>query len=466
MSVACDPLFANVPLLLHLDVAGPYIDSSGYAHTVTASPSDPNVPLDTSVFEFGPGSATFPFGTSTLVIADAPEFDFSVATDWTVELWVRPNSNHDGAGLRPILNKRQPSVAGTPPYNFHLDASNNIQVSGSGPSTNYSFAGPVLTSGTWYALELDRHGNTMTLRVNGVTTNTATISGALGNPPWPVQIGGMQAEGNNFGGWIDEVRFTLGVQRYTADYTPATTAFGATCSIAPSVIAKTQLDATTILVAAGFTLGAVTTINDNVIPPGYVASQTPAANAPYTAGFAVDIALSIGPLLAVRAPPPDLPGALLDAQIAVAQVLVVTNNNPRTQYYYQQQLNQLQVEAVDHYMVTGWLNAATVLATFQPPSWDNAGQTLKARVAFLQALVNNPPVMPTGNHDGFGDSGWTTVLQNYQAALYAAQIALVEHIMDVPGGTSAATILCSFNGSQSFVFEYAFSSVGFTDPGG
>ncbi len=56
-----------------------------------------------------------------------------------------------------------------------------------------------------------------------------------------------------------------------------------------------------------------------------------------------------------------------------------------------------------------------------------------------------------------------TVAQNYQAQLYAAQIALVEHIMDVPGGTSAAVMLANLTGFQSFVFEYSFTSVGFTD---
>ncbi len=60
-------------------------------------------------------------------------------------------------------------------------------------------------------------------------------------------------------------------------------------------------------------------------------------------------------------------------------------------------------------------------------------------------------------------------VQVYQFALglaqklYAKQIELVEHIMDLPGGTSAATMLANLTGFQSFVFEYTFTSVGFTD---
>lgn len=171
--------------------------------------------------------------------------------------------------------------------------------------------------------------------------------------------------------------------------------------------------------------------------------------------------------MAVTAPSQDLPGAALDAQIAAAQAIVNSNANLQTLYATQQLLNQLQVAAVDHYMVTGWLNAATILATYSPPAWDAPGQTILKRVAFLQNLVNNPPVMPPGNHDGYGDSGWTTIGAAYAQALYAKQIELVEHLMALPGGTPAATILANLTGSQTapagIPFAYKFSSVGFTD---
>lgn len=167
--------------------------------------------------------------------------------------------------------------------------------------------------------------------------------------------------------------------------------------------------------------------------------------------------------MAVIAPSTDPAGAALDAQIATAQTLVNANRNPLTLAQLVLLLNQLQVQAVDHYMVTGWLNAATILATYQPAAWDKEGQKIKTRVAFLQNLVNNAPTPPVGNADGYGASGIVTVAQSYAQMLYAKQIELVERIMDVPGGISAATMLANLTGFQSFVFEYTFSSVGFTD---
>lgn len=165
----------------------------------------------------------------------------------------------------------------------------------------------------------------------------------------------------------------------------------------------------------------------------------------------------------VVAPPQDPPGAALMAQIAVLQMLVLTNTNLLVLPQMLEQLNQAEVEAVDHFMVTGWLNAATILAMYQPLPNDKVGQVIKARVAFLQNLFNNAPAPPPGNVEGYGGGGWVTVAQNYQQQLYAAQIALVERIVDCPGATSAHTILTTLVGFQSFPFEYAFTSVGFTD---
>lgn len=172
--------------------------------------------------------------------------------------------------------------------------------------------------------------------------------------------------------------------------------------------------------------------------------------------------------MAVTAPAIDKYGAAIDAQIAVLQALVNANANPLVQAQLELQLNQWQVEAVDHYMVTGWLNAGSnVLATYSAPSWDAVGQALTARVAFLQNLYNNAPAMPPGNAEGYGSAGWTTVAANYLQQLYAAQVSLVEHIMDLPGGTSAATMLANLTGVQTnpagIPYQYVFNSVGFTD---
>lgn len=173
--------------------------------------------------------------------------------------------------------------------------------------------------------------------------------------------------------------------------------------------------------------------------------------------------------MTVIAPSTDPSGAALDAQIAAIQALVTANKNPSVEYQLQQALNLAQVAAVSYYMVTGWLNAATILLTFSAPAWDKAGQVITARIAALQTIYTKAVAagMPVGNADGYGDSGWTTIAAAYAQTLYAKQIELVEHLMDLAGGTSAATILSTLTGSQTapagITYQYTFDSVGFTD---
>jgi hypothetical protein len=173
--------------------------------------------------------------------------------------------------------------------------------------------------------------------------------------------------------------------------------------------------------------------------------------------------------MTVTAPPIDVYGAQIDAQIATVQALVTANRNPRIEDNLGQQLNALQISAVERYMMTGWLNAATILLTYQPPSWDRLGHDMVVRIAYLQALYNTALVtpMPPGNVDGYGGSGWVTIAQNYAQALYAEQSKLVRRLMNLPGGTTAATMLANLTGFQTnpagIPFQYVFSSVGFTD---
>lgn len=172
--------------------------------------------------------------------------------------------------------------------------------------------------------------------------------------------------------------------------------------------------------------------------------------------------------MAVTAPSTDVYGAQIDAQIAVLQALVTAAKNPPVEARLTQELNSWQVRAVEHYMITGWLNAGSnVLVAYSAPAWDSVGKVITARVAFLQNLYNNAPAMPVGNTNGYGDSGWTTIASAYAQMLYAKQIELVEHIMALPGGTPAATMLANLTGVQTapagITYNYVFSSVGFTD---
>jgi len=77
---------------------------------------------------------------------------------------------------------------------------------------------------TWNHVAYTRNGSTLTRYINGTANGTATWSANLTGSSF--LIGGSTA--GNVGyltGNIDDFRITVGVARYTANFTPPTAAF-------------------------------------------------------------------------------------------------------------------------------------------------------------------------------------------------------------------------------------------------
>lgn len=215
-----DAYFANVSLLLHMDGSG-FVDSSSYNNVMT---NNGTVTYDTSIKKFGTGSAHFQFGPSSLTTPSGPQFDLSTG-DWTIEAWVRFDSGYPGTQPNPIIRKMNGSHHA---FNINVDASGHLIASGTDINGTpvYTLDGGVLATDVFVYVELDRHGNVFTLRVNGVTAATATSSAVLDSNSQPVLVGGNQPVSSDpFHGWIDELRVTKGIARYTMDFTPPTAAF-------------------------------------------------------------------------------------------------------------------------------------------------------------------------------------------------------------------------------------------------
>jgi hypothetical protein len=85
------------------------------------------------------------------------------------------------------------------------------------------------STGTWYHLAASRVGNTLYLFANGVLVTSASVSGVtIFNPNATLRVGTINSAGveaNGFNGWIDELRITKGVGRYSATFTVPTAAF-------------------------------------------------------------------------------------------------------------------------------------------------------------------------------------------------------------------------------------------------
>ena len=85
-----------------------------------------------------------------------------------------------------------------------------------------------------------------------------------------------------------------------------------------------QTTAEAAVIAAGLTVGTITTANSDAVPAGDVISQNPAAGVEATEGSAVDLVVSLGPVLVSV---PDVVGlARADAEAAIVGANLTVGN--------------------------------------------------------------------------------------------------------------------------------------------
>jgi hypothetical protein len=211
--IAGDPNFANVSLLLHMegaDTGTTFTDSSSNNFSVSKTGS---VTTSTQHSKFGNTSGWFNGGYLTISSNAA----FGPGTgDFTIECWVRPTSTTLVGGLINL---------GT--YDDGLlwrvgTNSDSLYFNGADTNWNAFTNAPV---DNWTHLALVRSGSAVTLYAGGVSVHTRTSSADLNSANAVVIGAGAHSTGETYAGYIDELRITKGVARYTANFTPPTAAF-------------------------------------------------------------------------------------------------------------------------------------------------------------------------------------------------------------------------------------------------
>jgi len=215
--LSADPDFASVSLLLHMDgtdASTTFTDNSPVGHTVTANG---NAQIDTAQFKYGTASALFDGTGDYLQVTDAASLDFGTGS-FTVEGWIRTASS----GIQGIIAKGDWQVSSG--WAVYFNSGPKIGVLQGNALRCDSNANQ--STGTWYHFAIVRNGSTWTLYIDGVAqTATGTSSDNLDNAS-NLRIGGqLTGVTGDVNGWIDDLRITKGVARYTANFTPPTAAF-------------------------------------------------------------------------------------------------------------------------------------------------------------------------------------------------------------------------------------------------
>lgn len=209
-----DPYFSNVTLLLHGDGANDsttFVDSSQLGHAVTAGG---NAKISTAQSKFGGASIAFDGSGDSLTLPDSTAWD--LPGDYTIELWLRLTAFgssgsfllHHVGGLELFL-----STGGV--IYMNRNSSTSLVVSSAG----------AISTGAWRHIAATRAGNIHRIFVDGVKVGEATNTNGPQDASGSLVVGKWTGGRYDLNGYIDDLRITKGVARYSADFTPPTAPF-------------------------------------------------------------------------------------------------------------------------------------------------------------------------------------------------------------------------------------------------
>jgi hypothetical protein len=216
--VQVDPNFANVSLLLHgngTDGSTTFTDNSPNVLTVTGFG---NAQIDTAIKQFGTGSLQFDGNGDYLRVNGGSLFDFGTGS-FTMEFFVYlPTGVTQGY----IMGTRTGDTNATIRWNIYI--STNLIVFNAYNTSNVLIGTVVhqttLINNVFNHIAVVRNVNEFAIYLNGVkSTTNVTNSTALANSNLTIDIGqatgGFGGSGLPLNGYIDDLRITKGIARYT-----------------------------------------------------------------------------------------------------------------------------------------------------------------------------------------------------------------------------------------------------------
>jgi Concanavalin A-like lectin/glucanases superfamily len=208
-------------LLLHCDGAdGSTTFTDVMGHTLTPSG---NVQIDTAQSKFGGASALFDGSGDYLSIADSADWNFG-SGNFTIEAWVRATTST----YIPIFGQFENTESNTNRmmsgywggnWNFYCETTSaqvEVTVADTPPT------------GTWFHIAIVRSGNSFYFFRDGTQIGTTQTSSGSVHDISGSAVVGLARTSNTLrfmDGWLDDIRVTKGVARYTANFTAPTAAF-------------------------------------------------------------------------------------------------------------------------------------------------------------------------------------------------------------------------------------------------
>ena len=208
-----DVYYPQTSLLMHFNGTNGSTTMTDNSKNNTTVTSNNGAAISTAQSKFGGTSGLFDGTNDYLSIVNNSALNLSGGS-YTIEFWIRPTGNY--ANYNTIIAKRAASTA----WEVYLRITTGVLSFYNG--TNYE-SSVTPTANVWSHVAAVYNGTTINLYLNGVSV----LSTAMGNTDYdaPIYIGSFPAGNEYFIGYIDELRVTKGIARYTGNFTPQTEQF-------------------------------------------------------------------------------------------------------------------------------------------------------------------------------------------------------------------------------------------------
>jgi len=220
ITVPTSPLtnIANTSLLCNFTNAGIFDQT---AKNILETVGDAKV--STAQYKYGTGSIVFD-GNGDWIVSptSAPtsqSYVFGTA-DFTIECWFRLSSL---AASYYVIGGNY-NAGASDEWLFQIQNNGSIRFLTSADST-FTAPSPAIAINQWYHVAATRSGTTVRLFLDGTQLRSYTNANSLGSASKKV-FWGIQANEYSwpFNGYMDDIRITRGYARYTANFTPPTSA--------------------------------------------------------------------------------------------------------------------------------------------------------------------------------------------------------------------------------------------------
>jgi hypothetical protein len=203
----------NTSFLLNFTNAG-IIDNTGKNVLETVG----NAQIDTTTKKYGTGSLAFDGSGDWLLMSNTPDQQLGTG-NFTIEFWVYLASGDTGSN-RGLVAK------GTSTTGFLVSLNTTEKVVFTYTTSTITSTGSITTN-AWNHIAVVREGtgsNQTKIYINGTNDGTGTVSTDF-NQTSVMYVGANRTGGDAMKGFIDDLRITKGVARYTANFTAPTKEF-------------------------------------------------------------------------------------------------------------------------------------------------------------------------------------------------------------------------------------------------